>query len=391
MRILVLNYRDRTHPLAGGAEVHLHKIFGKLVELGHSVTLFTTNYKTNSQLQTNSQLSTLNSKLKKHAPKIETIDGIKVIRHGGDLLFPLNCILKVPKLIEEFKPDIIVEDLNKLPLFSPYVTKIPKLIQILHLWKSSIFKEAAFPIAFAVWLSEKIIPFVYKNCYFATISPSGKKELSELGIAKEKISVIYCGTKNEYLETEKVRDKSLYFLWLGRFRKYKGVWVAFEAFKIFSKKHPKAKLFFAGSGPEEAKMKTKAKKWGLEDRVEFFGLVSEEKKIELMSKALGLLQTSYKEGWGLTVIEAAACGTASIASDVSGLCDSVKNGETGLLFKAGSAADCAKKMEILYENASLRTSLESNAKSYAATFNWETAARETLFLMQKVVELRVES
>jgi glycosyltransferase involved in cell wall biosynthesis len=373
MRILVLNYRDRTHPLAGGAEVHLHRIFGKLVELGHSVMLFTTNYKINSQL-------------KKRAPKYETLDGIKVIRQGGDLLFPLNCILKVPKLVKEFKPNIIVEDLNKLPLFSPYITRTPKLIQILHLWKSSIFKEAPFPIAFAVWLGEKIIPFVYKNCYFAAISPSGKKELNELGIAKEKISVIYCGTKSEYLETEKVRDKSLYFLWLGRFRKYKGVWVAFEAFKIFSKKHPGVKLFFVGSGPEEAKMKEKAEEWGLENNIEFLGIVSEEKKIELMGKALGLLQTSFKEGWGLTVIEAAACGTASVASNVSGLCDSVKNGETGLLFKAGDAADCAKKMEILYENPALRSNLESNAKSYAASFNWETAAKETLFLMQRVLK-----
>jgi len=373
MRILVLNYRDRTHPMAGGAEVHLHRIFGKLVELGHSVMLFTTNYKINSQL-------------KKCAPSRETLDGIKVIRQGGDLLFPLNCILKVPKLVKEFKPNIIVEDLNKLPLFSPYITRTPKLIQILHLWKSSIFKEAPFPVAFAVWLGEKIIPFVYKNCYFAAISPSGKKELNELGIAKEKISVIYCGTKSEYLETEKVRDKSLYFLWLGRFRKYKGIWVAFEAFKIFSKKHPGVKLFFAGSGPEEAKMKEKAEEWGLENNIEFLGIVSEEKKIELMGKALGLLQTSFKEGWGLTVIEAAACGTASIASNVSGLCDSVKNGETGLLFKAGDAADCAKKMEILYENPALRSNLESNAKSYAASFNWETAAKETLFLMQRVLK-----
>jgi len=366
MKILILNYRDRTHPMAGGAEVHLHKIFSKLVELGHSVMLFTTSYK--------------------DAPKSEKIDGIEVIRCGSDVFFQLSVILKVRGLIKKFKPDIIVEDLNKLPLFSPYITKTPKLIQILHLWKSSIFKEASFPVALMVWLSEKIIPFVYKNCYFATISPSGKKELCELGIAKEKVSVIYCGTKSEYLETERVRDKSLYFLWLGRFRKYKGVWVAFEAFKIFSKKHPDVKLLFAGSGPEEAKMKRKAEEWGLEGRVELLGSVSEGKKIELMGKALGLLQTSFKEGWGLTVIEAAACGTASVASNVSGLCDSVKDGETGLLFKAGSAADCAKKMEILYKNATLRNSLESAAKDYAASFDWETAARETLFLMQKIVK-----
>ena len=365
LKILILNYRDRTHPLAGGAEVHLHKIFGKLTELGHEVFLFTTGYK--------------------GAAEIETIDGIRVVRCGSDAFFQFNVFLKVPKLIKELKPDIIVEDLNKLPLFSPYITKLPKLIQIHHLWKSSIFKEASFPIAFAVWFGEKLIPSVYKKCHFAAVSPSAKKELCELGIAKEKISVIYNGTETEYLDVEKIRDKSLYFLWLGRFRKYKGVWVAFKAFKIFSKKHPDVKLYFAGSGPEEPRMKGKAKEWGLEGKVEFLGVVEAQEKMELMSKALGLLQTSYKEGWGLTVMEAAACGTASIASNVSGLCDSVKDGITGLLFKEGDAADCAKKMEILCDNAVLRNKMESEARSYAGSFDWGNSAKETLFLMQSLI------
>jgi glycosyltransferase involved in cell wall biosynthesis len=359
--------------MAGGAEVHLHKIFGRLAELGHSVMLFTTSYE--------------------KAPKHEFIDGIEVIRCGSDAFFQLNVFRRVPKLIKEFKPDFIYEDLNKLPLFSPWITKIPKLVQILHLWKFSIFKEAPFPIALAVWIFERIIPFVYRNCYFATISPSGKKELSKLGISKEKISVIYCGMESKYFEAEKIRDKSLYFLWLGRFRKYKGVWLALDAFKIFAKKHPAAKLLFAGSGPEEEKMKVKVKEWGLESSVEFLGSISEDKKVELMGKAIGVLQTSYKEGWGLTVIEAAACGTTSIASNVSGLCDSVKDGKTGLLFKAGSAIDCAKKMEEIYTNSDLRKCLESEARSYASTFDWENSAKETLFLMQDILGItkRLES
>jgi glycosyltransferase involved in cell wall biosynthesis len=370
MKILVLNYRDRTHPLAGGAEVHLHRIFGRLAELGHSVMLFTTSYE--------------------NAKKNEFLDGIEVIRCGSDAFFQLNIFLKVRGLVKKFKPDIIYEDLNKLPLLSPWVTKIPKLIQIHHLWKSSIFREASFPVAFFVWLSEKMIPFIYRNCNFAAVSPSAKKELCELGIAGEKISVIYNGTEMEYLESEKVREKSPYFLWLGRFRKYKGVWVAFEAFRIFAKKHKDVKLFFAGSGPEEAKMRAKAKEWKLEDRVQFFGMVDGEKKKELMGKALGLLQTSFKEGWGLTIIEAAACGTASIASDVSGLCDSVKNGKTGLLFKAGSVRDCARKMEEFYANIDLRKGMESEARSYAASFSWENSAKETLLLMQKTLGITLK-
>ncbi|MDR0515806.1 MAG: glycosyltransferase family 4 protein [Fibromonadaceae bacterium] len=365
MKILILNYRDIKHPLAGGAEVHLHRIFGRLTELGHQVTLFTTSYE--------------------NAPEHETLDGIEIIRCGSDAFFQFNVFRKVPSIVKSFQPNIIVEDLNKLPLFSPCVSKVPKLIQIHHLWKLSIFREAFFPVALAVWIGERLIPFVYRKCHFAAVSPSAKKELHGLGIANERISVIYNGTEAEYLEAEKIRDKSLYFLWLGRFRKYKGVWIAFDAFRAFAKKRPDVKLLFAGSGPEEAKMRAKTKKLGLEDRVEFLGMVGGEKKKELMGKALCLLQTSYKEGWGLTIIEAAACGTASIASNVSGLCDSVKDKETGLLFKAGSAASCAKKMEEIYSNAGIRVSMESAARAWASSFDWDNSARETLFLMQNII------
>ncbi len=98
MKILILNYRDITHPLAGGAEVHLHRIFGRIAQLGHSVMLFTTGYK--------------------NAKKREIIDGIEIIRCGGDAFFQANVFFKLPGIIKKFKPDIIVEDLNKLPLFS---------------------------------------------------------------------------------------------------------------------------------------------------------------------------------------------------------------------------------------------------------------------------------
>ncbi|GHV15971.1 glycosyl transferase family 1 [Fibrobacterales bacterium] len=366
MNILVLNYRDRSHPLAGGAEVHLHKIFGRLVELGHSVTLFTTSYK--------------------GAKSKEILDGIEVVRYGSDLSFQISIFLKVPHLIKDKKIDAVVEDLNKLPLFTPLLTKLPKLVQIHHLWKTSIFREAAFPIALAVYLGERIIPLFYKKCTFAAVSPSAKNELIELGIKGEQISVIYNGIDSELLETERVREKApAFFLFLGRLRKYKGVWVALKAFKIFAKKYPEAKLIFAGTGSEEQKLKNSVQKWGLGDSVQFLGAVSGEKKRELLRGAIALLQTSFKEGWGLTVIEAASCGTVSIASNVSGLCDSVKDGETGLLFKAGNAADCAKKMVEIFSNSALRNNLESSAKIYASSFDWGNSATETLALLQKEI------
>lgn len=365
MRVLVVNYRDRLHPLAGGAEVHLHRIFGRLVALGHPVCLLTTSFP--------------------GAPARETLDGIEVIRSGGDLAFQWTVWRKLAQLEKEFRPDVIVEDLNKLPVFINYLSKTPKLIQIHHLWGFSIFREASFWVALGVWLAEKAIPLCYRDCTFVAVSPSTVHELEILGIPQARTRLVYNGTEEDYLQLELKRDKKPYFLWLGRIRKYKGIWVALEAFRIFAAAHPDGELWIAGGGPEEARLRKKIQALGLQQRVRVLGRVSPEAKRDLMRDATTLLQTSFKEGWGLTVIEAAACGTTTIASRVPGLQDSVRHQETGLLFTPGDAAECARHMATLWGNPPLRASLETAAHSFARTFSWDRAARETLEVLQEII------
>lgn len=365
MRILVVNYRDRHHPQAGGAEVHLHRIFGRLVALGHPVCLLTTSFP--------------------GAPAREILDGIEVVRAGGDLAFQWTVLRRLSRLEQEFRPDVIVEDLNKLPVFVNFLTKTPKLIQIHHLWGFSIFRETAFPVAFGVWLAEKLIPLCYRGCAFVAVSPSTVQELAHLGVARERTSLVYNGTEEDYANLEVLREKKPYFLWLGRIRRYKGIWVALEAFRIYAANHSEGELWVAGGGPEEAKLREKVQAWGLQDRVRVLGRVSRDAKRDLMRGALALLQTSFKEGWGLTVIEAAACGTTTVASRVPGLQDSVRDLETGLLFPAGDVRACAAHMETIARNPALRTQLEVAAHRFARSFSWDRAARETLEVLQKVV------
>lgn len=365
LRILVVNYRDIEHPEAGGAEVHLHRIFGRLVAQGHAVCLLTTSFP--------------------GAPERTVIDGIQVIRHGGDLTFQWTVRRMLPRIEADFRPDVLVEDLNKLPLYTEQCSKLPKLIQIHHLWMSSIFREASFPIALAVWAFEKSIPLFYRNSAFAVVSPSTSIELTRLGIAEDRISLIYNGTETE-LQASSPAPKKPYFLWLGRIRRYKGIWVALEAFREFARRNHEGHLIFAGSGPESAALAKKVHQWGLSERVEIAGRVSKERKAELLREATALLQTSYKEGWGLTVIEAAGQGTTTIASNVAGLRDSVLDGKTGLLFPAGNALACAHAMENLVRTPQLRQSLESAALEHARTFSWDRAAQETLQCLQNLLE-----
>ena len=375
------------HPAAGGAEKHLHRIFGKIVEMGHTVVLFTTTFP--------------------GAKEREVVDGIQVIRKGGDLMFQLTVALNLKKLDREFNFDVVVEDLNKLPVFAHWFVRKPLLVQMHHLWRKSIFAEAIFPIAFMVWFFERIIPFFYRTQNFVVVSPSTKNELAEIGVDESRISVIYNGSEMppvaaqfrvdscESNENVPVQDNTLknarapYFIWLSRVHRYKGIWTALEAFEKFSKSHPEVKLYVVGGGPLLKKLPTWIQSHGLEGKVELTGFVSAARKYELLSSSLALLQTSYKEGWGLTVMEAAQLCKTTIASDVPGLCDSVRDGETGILFPSGDAAACASAMEKIYSDAELRASLGKNAKRYALTFSWEKSARETLELLERTIERSV--
>jgi glycosyltransferase involved in cell wall biosynthesis len=370
------------HPAAGGAEKHLHRIFSKIVEMGHEVVLFTTMFP--------------------GAKERDVVDGIQVVRKGGDLTFQLTVAANLKKLDREFNFDVVVEDLNKLPVFAHWFVRKPLLVQMHHLWRKSIYSEAFFPIAFGVWFFERIIPFFYRTQPFVVVSPSTKKELAEIGVDESRISVIYNGSEmppaaaqfdkctdsresNENADADE-SAQAPYFIWLSRVHRYKGIWTALEAFEIFSKSHPEVKLFVVGDGPLLKKLPAWLKTHGLEGKVELTGFVSASRKYELLSSSLALLQTSYKEGWGLTVMEAAQLCKTTIASDVPGLRDSVRDGETGILFPSGNAAACASAMEKVYGDAELRASLGRNAKRYAESFSWERSARETLELLERTIE-----
>lgn len=363
MRILAVNYRDRLHPSAGGAERHFHQIFSRLAANGHQVVLLTTAFK--------------------GAKEREEVDGILVVRSGGDLTFQLTVAKLLPKLDAEFAFDVLYEDLNKLPLFVPRLSKKPHLVQIHHLWRRSIFAEASFPVALGVYLFERMVPFFYAKSKFVAVSPSSARELEELGVSRSRISVIYNGASGVPAGFG-FPKKGDYFVWLSRVHRYKGIMTALEAFKIFSARHPGVRLKVAGTGPLLPKLPEILSRLGLEKSVDIEGYVTAARKLDLLAGAKALLQTSEKEGWGLTVIEAAELGTTTIASAVPGLVDSVIDGVTGFLFPVRNAKICADCMERLYANAELRERLEIAAKNHAAEFSWDRAARETEALLKRI-------
>ena len=372
MKILVLNWRDLRHPRAGGAEVHLHEIFSRLVRAGNEVVLFSCGWEG-------------------CAPR-ENVGGIDVRRFGDDRSYVFICMKNLRRWVRETGADVVVEDFNKLPYFAPLLSPVPVLVQMHHLWRWSIFREASFPVAFAVWCAEQTVRLVYRRARFCVVSPSTEGELAAMGIPRGRIDVIYNGVDRGFYapgpECPAEPTEPPFVLWLGRLQRYKGVLDALESLALLKTTFPELRLKIAGSGPFRAEAEKRAAELGLSGRVDFLGFVPQEEKLALLRRARLVLQTSRKEGWGLTVIEANACGRAVVAADSPGLRDSVRDGLTGLLYPPGDAAALAAAQARLLENDSEREGMEREALAWASRFTWETAAERTAELLDEVAGRR---
>ncbi|MBN2683924.1 MAG: glycosyltransferase family 4 protein [Pontiellaceae bacterium] len=364
MKILVVNWRDAKHPRAGGADFRLQHVYAPLTRLGHEVILYCCAF-----------------------PGCEAgdhIDGIEVHRLGNDVTFSFLCMLKLRSWVNKHQPDVVVEDFNKLPFYSPLVYKGPLVIQMHHLWRKSIFREASFPVAFLVWLSEEMIRLVYRKCRFSVVSESTKRELEEMGVAPERIKTIYNGADlSSYQPIE--GDKEPYMIWVGRIQKYKGVLDACEVLERLLSDFPDLKLVIVGDGPFKSRVEDYIARKGLQEQVRLTGFISEEEKINLLQRAAVHLQSSYKEGWGLSVIEANACGCPVVANNTTGLCDSVVDGESGLLYDYCNLDAAADKVKSILSDFGLQARLIENGRRRAAEFSWERNSREMIDYLEQIV------
>jgi glycosyltransferase involved in cell wall biosynthesis len=142
------------------------------------------------------------------------------------------------------------------------------------------------------------------------------------------------------------------------------------------------RLVVLGSGDYEEELKKTALRLGLDRAVTFEGFVPQERKLHWLRAAWAAVFASEKEGWGLTVIEANACGTPVIASNSDGLRDSVIDGRTGILVPHGDVQDLAAQMDRLACDTALRADLGKNGLEWAAGFNWDATADRMIGVMK---------
>ena len=359
MKILAVNWLDLENPQAGGAEVHFFELFGRLAAGGHAVTLVTSGWP--------------------GAAARAMVRGVAVRRIGGRHTFALRGRRAVRRALGEDTYDVVVEDINKLPLFLPSVTRLPCYVIVPHLFGTTAFREAAWPVATVVWLAEQPVPAVYRRAAFHAISDSTRDDLVARGVAAERVRVIYPGVDAAWFTPDAATPRTAVptFLYVGRWKRYKRVETAIRGVALARQAGRDVRLDIAGQGNDRPRLERVVADLGLEGTVRFLGFVSEAEKRTLLRRAWATVFPSLKEGWGITNVEAAACGTPAVAADSPGLRESVRHEVTGLLVPPDDPAAIAAALTRLAADPVLVTRLGQGGRTFAESLSWETAAAQT--------------
>lgn len=365
MNILFLNWRDIKNPKAGGAEVVTHEIAKRWVSWGHTVTLFTATFP--------------------GAKFMEEIDGYTIIRFGGQVTVRFHAMMYYLKHMRGMF-DVVIDEVNTIPFFTPLYVRRPKVAYFNQLCRQAWFYQSKFPFSIIGYIIEPFYLQLYRGLKAMVISDSTKNDLVRYGFTKENITVFSMAIDFEPCKKMPKKEKVPTLIYVGRLTPSKRVHDTIKAFAQVRKKLPTAKLWIVGRGDEgyTKKLKHIIKNEKLAKSIVFYGFISEEKKRELMGRAHIILVTSIKEGWGLIVTEANACGTIATVYDVDGLRDSVKHGKTGLVTKKNIPYDLARQILRLLENKELYEKYQKSAHAWSKELTWDRSARESLAVLEQV-------
>jgi glycosyltransferase involved in cell wall biosynthesis len=352
LRILILNWRCPTNPRRGGAEALTFEVARRLVQQGDTVEWFAASFP--------------------GAPAEETLDGIHVVRGGRPWTVHWRAFRRYhSRLSRDF--DIVVDEVNAIPFFTPLWAKVPVAMLIHQLAREIWWYEARFPLSVIGFLAEPLYLRCYQYVPVLTVSASTRDDLRRLGF-KGSITIIPEGLES-LTKLAVTKPKAPNFLYVGRLVPSKRVADVIRAFAMFCRSAEPGKLCLLGDGTPAyvEELRNLVDRLGLSGRVRFTGHVSSRAKHREMARAHMLLLASAREGWGLVVTEANAFGTPAVAYDVPGLRDSIQHHETGVLVQP-SPSVLADAMIRLWHDRALYQELSAAAIASSTAFSFEQTA-----------------
>ncbi|MFI1195768.1 glycosyltransferase family 4 protein [Micromonospora sp. NPDC020750] len=357
-----LSWRDTRHPEGGGSEVFLERVAAELVARGYRVTLF----------------------CQAHAdgPALETMpDGFRILRRGGRHTVYLYAALVY--LAGAFgigplarrrlgRPDVIVDVCNGMPFLSRVYARRPVIALVHHVHREQ------WPVVFGPWMARigwwiesRLAVRVYRTCRYVTVSESTRSELAGLGVDPGRIAVIHNGTP-AVVGPPVPRTAHPSLVVLGRLVPHKRVELALRATALLATELPELELVVAGQGWWDEPLRRLAADLDIADRVRFTGFVPEEHKHDLLCRSWVSLVPSLKEGWGLTIVEAGARGTPSVAFRAAGgVAEAMADGQTGML--VDDEFQFFQAVRALLVDADRRAEMGTAAAAYARRFTWSVS------------------
>jgi glycosyltransferase involved in cell wall biosynthesis len=347
-RVAVANWRDPWHPQAGGAERYAWEMARGLAAHGAEVTFLTA--RAPGQART------------------EERDGIPVVRLGGRFTVYPRVLMWLAAHRGSF--DLVLDCQNGIPFFTPLVLprRVPVLCVMHHV------HTAQFGVHFPAWmawagrlLEGPAARLAYRRQACVAVSPSTVAAMRDRLRWTGDIYLIPNGSPVPGPRPPAITQPPSRLVWVGRL-------VAHKRAELIL---PVAERGFAidviGRGPDGGALaEAIGSVPGLAEAVRLHGFLADRDKRDVVSGSLLHLNTSQGEGWGLCVLEAAALGVPTVACDVEGLRDAVRDGETGWLVKDGEElADVVERAASELADQDRREQVAARCRDWAARLSWD--------------------
>jgi glycosyltransferase involved in cell wall biosynthesis/O-antigen/teichoic acid export membrane protein len=363
VHVLVLTDRDWTHPQGGGTGTNLFWQVSRWLAWGHRVSMIACAYP--------------------GCEPHEQHGNLTIHRVGGrSTVFPRAIWRQWRGLVPD--ADVTLEVVNGITFLTPLWLRGPRVTLVHHIHRDHYVREMGRAGSVAAWALETApLKLLYRGSRFLTISNAATRDIEALGVPRDSIEMNYIGVElDAYAPGRRAEHPML--LYLGRLKRYKRIELLLDVLEQI----PEATLEMAGEGDHREAIEHEIARRGLAPRVLMHGHVSEEKKLELLQRAWANMTASSAEGWCLSVMEAAACETPSVAMAVGGLPESIADGETGLL--ARTPDELVEKTRLLVQNGELRDRLGARARERAREFTWDRTAERNLNLLEEERERQLD-
>jgi glycosyltransferase involved in cell wall biosynthesis len=358
-RIDVIAWRDFDDPEAGGSELHAHRIIAAWSDAGLDVSLTTSSVP--------------------GAPVEVLRNGCRVQRRSGRYaVFPRTMVSGALGRIGS--GDGLVEIWNGMPFFSPLWAHCPSVVFLHHvhaeMW-GMVLPPWMARIGYAV--EHRLAPPVYRRSRLITLSESSKREIVErLHLSSDRIEVAPPGIDPQFSPGGE-RSPVPLVVAVGRLVPVKRFHLLIDALVELRRQIPDLRATIAGEGYERPALEARIRAAGAEEWISLRGYVPDDDLVELYRRAWVVAAASQREGWGMTVTEAGACGTPAVATRIGGHEDAVVDGRSGLLIDA--PGELATALGKVLRDEVLRRRLGHGALEHSARFTWEATDVATLAVL----------